>query len=105
MTHVAQDLQQPGRGAQRAGRTVFGFPLQGFGLFSSFLLSFASALVTFCVVTMVAIFAMLIYRTNGHPGVDMAMSYRDIGFPASLVVLAIALPFFLTLWIRAKVRQ
>jgi hypothetical protein len=56
-------------------------------------------------VTMVAIFGLLIYRTNGHHGVDMAISYRDIGFPASLVVLAIALPFFLTLWVRAKVRQ
>jgi hypothetical protein len=37
--------------------------------------------------------------------VDMAISYRDIGFPASIVVLALALPFFLTLWVRAKVRQ
>jgi hypothetical protein len=52
---------------------------------------------------MVAIFALLIYRANGHPAVDMAMSYRDFGLPASLVVLAIALPLFLTLWIRAKV--
>jgi hypothetical protein len=33
----------------------------------------------------------------------MAISYRDIGFPASMVVLAIALPFFLTLWVRAKI--
>jgi hypothetical protein len=33
----------------------------------------------------------------------MAIAYRDFGLPASLVVLAIALPFFLTLWIRAKI--
>jgi hypothetical protein len=105
MAHVAQDLQRPGHGARQPGRTVLGFPLRGFGLFSSFLLSFASALFTFCVVTMVAIFALLIYRANGHHAVDMAISYRDVGFPASLVVLGIALPFFLTLWVRAKVRK
>jgi hypothetical protein len=33
----------------------------------------------------------------------MAISYRYFGFPASMVVLAIALPLFLTLWIRAKI--
>lgn len=92
-------------GQDRAqGGKIFGFPLRGFGLFSSLLLSFASALFTFCLTTMVAIFALLIYRANGHPAVDMAIAYRDIGFPASMVVLAIALPFFLTLWVRAKIK-
>jgi hypothetical protein len=86
-------------------RTVFGFPLRGFGLFASLLLSFASALFTFCVTTLVGIFSLLIYRANGHPAVDMAISYRDIGFPASIVVLVIALPFFLTLWIRDKITR
>jgi hypothetical protein len=90
--------------AQSQEGKIFGFPLRGFGLFSSLLLSFASSLFTFCVVTLVAIFGLLIYRQNGHAGVDMAMSYRDIGLPASLVVLAVALPFFLTLWIRAKIK-
>jgi hypothetical protein len=104
MTHSAHIA--PSQRAGEAGGTggkIFGFPLRGFGLVSSLLLSFASALFTFCVTTMVAIFALLIYRQNGHPAVDMAISYRDIGFPAAMVVLAIALPFFLTLWIRAKI--
>jgi hypothetical protein len=85
--------------------TIFGFPLRGFGLFSSLLLSFASSLFTFCVTTMIAIFALLIYRQFGHPAVDMAISYRDIGFPASMVVLGIALPFFLTLWVKARINR
>jgi len=89
--------------SQLKGGTVFGFPLRGFGLFSSLLLSFASALFTFCVVTTLAIFGLLIYRFNGHPTVDMAIAYRDIGFPASLIVLAVALPVFITLWVRAKI--
>ncbi len=99
--HIAP-VGSGGRDAAQGGK-IFGFPLKGFGLVSSLLLSFASALFTFCVTTLVAIFALLIYRTNGHPTVDMAISYRDFGFPASLVVLAIALPLFLTLWIRAKI--
>lgn len=97
MTHSAQI-------GAHAGGTIFGFPLRGFGLFSSLLLTVASALFTFCATTMIAIFALLVYRANGHASVDMAISYRDIGFPAGLVVLAIALPFFLTLWVRAKIR-
>ena len=99
-SHLAQTQAQSQ--AETRGGKIFGFPLRGFGLLSSLLLSFASALFTLCVTTMVAIFALLIYRMNGHPAVDMAISYRDIGFPASMVVLAIALPFFLTLWVRAK---
>lgn len=95
---VAQPTQfrQPGTG------TVFGFPLKGFGLFSSLLLSFSSAIITFCVTTMVAIFVMLAMRMAGNRTIDFAISYRDIGFPAAILVLAVALPFFLTLWIRAK---
>ena len=98
MTHSIQNA--PARGG-----TIFGFPLRGFGLFASLLLSFASSLFTFCVTTLVSIFALLIYRQNGHATVDMAISYRDFGLPASLVVLAIALPFFLTLWVRAKIQR
>ena len=100
MTHSAHIAH-----AQHAsqGGKIFGFPLRGFGLVSSLLLSFASALFTFCLTTMVAIFALLIYRQNGHHTIDMAIAYRDIGFPASMMVLAIALPFFLVLWIRARI--
>ncbi|MGA2251411.1 hypothetical protein [Terracidiphilus sp.] len=102
MTAIQQtEFRQPG-GGQNGGGRIFGFPLKGFGLFSSLLLSFASAIITFCVTTMVAIFSLLAWRMAGHPGVDFAMSYRDVGFPAAMVVLALALPFFLTLWVRAK---
>ena len=88
-------------GKQEGGK-VFGFPLKGFGLLSSLLLSFSSAILTFCVTTTVAIFVLLAIRMAGNKAIDFAISYRDIGFPAAVVVLAIALPFFLTLWARAK---
>jgi hypothetical protein len=85
-----------------AGKTVLGFPLRGFGLFTSLLLSFASALFTFCLTTMIAIFSLLIWNLGGKHSVDYADSYRYIGLPAALLVLIVALPFFLVLWIRAK---
>jgi hypothetical protein len=87
------------------GRKVFGFPLQGFGLFSCLLLSFASALMTFCLATMVAIFSLLVWNLGGHHSVDFADTYLYVGLPASLIVLAIALPYFLTLWLRSKLHR
>jgi hypothetical protein len=95
----------PSQFGRQEGGTVLGFPLKGFGLFSSLLLSFASAIFTFCATTMVAIFVLLAMRLGGGKTVDFAMSYRNIGFPAAVVVLAVALPFFLTLWVRAKFRK
>jgi len=86
------------------GKTVLGFPLRGFGLFTSLLLSFASALFAFCLTTMVAIFSLLIMKFAGkHP--DFSDTYRYVGLPVALVVLALALPFFLVLWIRSKFQR
>ncbi len=94
MTHIAHTDQHAGR--------IFGFPLRGFGLFTSLLLSFASGFFAFFASTCIAIFAILIWNLGGHHSVDYADSYRYVGFPAGILVLALALPFFLTLWVRAK---
>lgn len=96
---------EPTHNARPHEKTIFGFPLRGFGLFTSLLLSFASALFTLCLTTMVAIFSLLIWNLGGKHSVDYAISYRDIGVPAGLIVLALALPFFGTLWIRAKLHK
>jgi hypothetical protein len=91
----------PTRG--QIGGRVFGFPLRGFGLFTSLLLSFATAFFTFFVSTTVAIFALLAWNLFGHHTVSYAASYRYVGFPAFLLALAVALPVFLVLWTRSKV--
>lgn len=91
--------------ASRTGGKVFGFPLQGFSLFQGLLLSFAAALLTFCGTTMVAIFTLLFWNYIGGHHVDFANTYLYVGLPSSLIVLAVALPVFLTLWIRAKIRR
>ena len=92
--NIAHSDRQDGR--------IFGFPLRGFGLFTSLLLSFAAAFFAFFASTCVAIFALLVWNLGGHHSVDYADSYRNVGFPAGVVVLALALPFFLILWVRSK---
>lgn len=88
----------------RGGR-VLGFPLEGFSLFQSLLLSFAAAFFTFFAVTFVAIVSLLVWNLLGSHSVNFADTYRYVGFPAGIVVLALALPYFMTLWVRAKVRR
>jgi hypothetical protein len=87
------------------GKSVLGFPLEGFGFFTSLLLSFASAFFTFFASTCIAIFSLLAWNVLGGHTVNYADSYRYIGLPAGLLVLAIALPVFGTLWVRAKLRR
>jgi|HubBroStandDraft_2_1064218.scaffolds.fasta_scaffold763843_1 hypothetical protein len=87
------------------GGRVFGFPLEGFGLFTSLLLSFASAFFTFFASTCIAIFSLLGWNVLGHHSVNYADSYLFVGFPAAVLVLLIALPVFGTLWVRATIRR
>jgi hypothetical protein len=87
------------------GGRVFGFPLEGFGLFTSLLLSFASAFFTFFASTCIAIFSLLGWNVLGHHSVNYADSYLFVGFPAGVLVLLIALPVFGTLWVRATIRR
>ena len=87
------------------GGTVFGFPLTGFGLLTSLLLSFAAAFFTFIATTCIAIFSLLAWNLIGHHAVNYADSYLYVGFPAGMLVLTAALPVFGTLWVRAKLSK
>jgi hypothetical protein len=53
----------------------------------------------------VAIFALLGWNVLGGHAVSYVDTYRYVGFPAGVLVLVVALPFFLILWVRAKVRK
>ncbi len=87
------------------GSSFLGFPLQGFSLFQSLLLSIASAFFTFFAVTFLAIISLLVWNIGGHHSVNYADTYLYAGFPAGVIVLLIALPFFGVLWVRAKLRR
>jgi hypothetical protein len=91
--------------AQNQGAKLFGFPLRGFGFFTSLLLAFASAFFTFFATTCLAIFALLAWNLIGHHAVSYADTYRYVGLPAGLLVLLVALPSFAVLWVRAKMSK
>jgi hypothetical protein len=90
---------------QAAGGRVLGFPLQGFGLFTSLLLTLATAFFTFFASTCIAIFSLLGWNVFGHHAVSYADSYRYVGFPAGLTALVVAMAVFGSLWVRAKVKR
>jgi hypothetical protein len=91
-------------GSERGAR-IFGFPLEGFGLFQSLLLAFASAFLTFFATTCIAIFALLAWNVIGGHTVSYVDTYEYVGLPAAVLVLVVALPGFLVLWVRAKARK
>jgi hypothetical protein len=91
--------RRPGSG------NLLGFPLEGFSLFQSLLLSFAAAFFTFFACTFLAIFALLVWNAVLGHSVNYADSYLYVGFPAGVIVLLIALPVFGTLWVRARIRR
>jgi hypothetical protein len=98
-------MMQPAQTERTAGGTVFGFPLKGFGLFTSLLLPLAAAFFTFFATTTIAIFALLAWNLIGHHAVSYADSYLYVGFPAGVLVLVVSLPVFAVLWIRAKLSK
>ena len=79
-----------------------GFPLKGFGFFTSLLLAASSGFFTFFLVTAVAIFGLLFWNQDLHHTVNYANSYLYFGFPAAVAVWSIALGVFGVLWLRAK---
>ena len=96
-------MAPPAQGGR--GKTVFGFPLEGFSLFQSLLLAVAAAFLTFFATTCVAIFALFGWNYIGGHSVNFADTYLYVGFPAAVLVLVVALPFFGVLWVRAKIEK
>jgi len=80
-----------------------GFPLKGFGFFTSLLLAATSGFFAFFLVTAIAIFGLLFWNQGLHHTVNYANSYLYFGFPAAVVVWSVALAVFGVLWIRAKI--
>lgn len=85
--------------------TPFGIPLGGLGWFASLLMGLASGFIALFASTFVAIISLLVYITVTHRSagsVDFAIAYRDVGVPVGIVVMALGLAYFGTLWVRRK---
>ena len=95
----SQGSSPHGPAPKRGG--IFGVRLDGFGLFTSLLMSLTFSFLTFFLTTFLAIAGIMIYNGLGHR-LDYADSYRFISFPAGCIMLAVSLVYFLTLWLRRK---
>jgi len=96
MIHSAASPQSSGK--------FLGFPLEGFSLFASMLMTLATGFFTFFATTFLAIVSLLVWNgILGHT-VNYADTYLYVGFPAGLLALVVAFFVFGTLWVRAKVR-
>ena len=104
MTHTSPVTE---RAAPRTFATgyVFGVPLGSLGWFASLLMAVASGFVAFFAATFCAIVFILIHNSAARRQIDFALSYRRVGLPIGLVVLALALCTLATLWLRRILRR
>jgi len=84
---------------------LFGVPFGDLGWFTSLLMSFAMGFAAFFAATFCAIFGVLIYNTATHHAVDFALTYKMVGLPVGLIVLALTLGYLGMLWVRRQLRK
>jgi len=84
---------------------VCGVPVGDLGLFTSLLMGVASGFLAFFATTFSAIVAILVYNSATHGQIDYALSYRWVGLPIGLAVMAIALGYLGTLWLKRILRR
>ncbi len=84
---------------------IFGVPLGDLGWFASLLIGVASGFMAFFAATFCAIAFILVYNTALHRTIDFALSYRRVGFPIGLIVMAIALTYLGRLWFKRILRR
>jgi hypothetical protein len=85
--------------------SLFGVPVGDFGWFASLLIGLASGFMAFFASTFLAIVFILVYNTAAHGTIDFALSYRRVGFPIGIVVMAVALIYLGSLWFKRILRR
>ena len=103
-------MTQPSPIAPASPRTfgagyLFGVPLGDLGWFASLLMGVASGFMAFFAATFCAIVFILIYNGAFHGTIDFALSYRRVGFPIGIIVMAIALGYLGRLWLKRILRR
>ncbi|HEV2645727.1 MAG TPA: hypothetical protein VGU46_05110 [Acidobacteriaceae bacterium] len=98
-------MTQPSPIAANPAGNLFGIPLGKMGWFASLLMAVAAGFMAFFASTFCAIICILLANTAAHKSIDYALSYRRIGFPIGLSVMAVALAYMSTLWIKRITRR
>ena len=83
---------------------LFGAPVGDLGWFASLLMGLASGMAAFFAATFVGIMSILFWNAAGHKA-DFTVSYRLIGLPIGLLVMALALGYLGMLWTRRISRK
>ena len=96
---TANDVER----ARREG-VLLGIPLGDLGWFQSLLMGLAAGFAAFFATTFLAILTLLVLRGMGHP-LDFALTYRWVGFPVGVLVMALALGFLAVQWSRRMMRK
>jgi hypothetical protein len=84
---------------------LFGVPLGDLGWFASLLMAVASGFMAFFASTFCAIVFILVYNSALHGNLDYTFSYRWIGLPIGLLVMAAALGYLGTLWLKRMLHR
>lgn len=84
---------------------LFGIPLGDLGWFASLLMGMATGMAAFFLSTFVAIIVLLIDTAATHHTPDFALTYRDVGFPIGVIVMALALGYLGIQWLRRMARK
>lgn len=101
MSTIAGNANHSNVPAPKSRGKFLGFPLEGFGFFTSALLTLASGFITFFAVTTIAIFALLAWNIYGNHNIPYNDSYLYAGLPAGIIVFVVAAIVFGVLWFRA----
>ena len=84
---------------------VFGAPVGDLGWFASLLMGTAAGFAGFFTATFCGIIGILLYNSMTHHAVDFALSYKRVGLPVGMVVLAVSLSYLGSLWVRRQLRK
>ncbi|HEX7159596.1 MAG TPA: hypothetical protein VF214_11315 [Edaphobacter sp.] len=99
----AEDAQNDPRNKSE-GR-LFGIPMGDLGLFPSLVVGLALGFVAFFAATFVGIVGILFYSSSTHQTVNYALSYREGGLTAGIVVALAAWGFLGRQWLRRVLRK
>lgn len=84
---------------------LFGAPIYGLGWFASLIVSVGAGFAAFFASTFVAIVTLLFYNSIARHAIDFNVTYRDVGLPVGLVVMALAFIYMGRLWVKGLVRR
>jgi len=95
-------------GAERAAAarlgTLLGIPMGELGWFQSLLIGTAAGFAAFFFATFCGIVVCL-FLVARHHTIDFAITYRVVGFPVGITVLALAYIYLGQLWVRRKLHR